>query len=118
MPTGSKDRVSRGPVAALLILLSLFLGSANAAAAHGPGGQESRLASSRQRTAAALPPSGIRNPAEDEPPAAGPFLHPPRPGVVTERLAARPRADGPSASRAAIPRPSDSSYRARAPPAS
>lgn len=121
MPTTAQDRVRRGPLAALLILLGLFLTSGTAAAtSFDLRAPASRLGSSRQGTAAALLPPGARNPLDDETSAggAGPPLLPSEPGIVTERLPARPRAETPSLAQAAGPRPAAAAYRARAPPAS
>ena len=120
MPTRAQDRAGSGPFAALLILLSLVLGSANAAASSaGTNGPATRLAPAPHNSAAALLPSGTRNPLEDEADGArgGPSLLPSRPGIVTERLPARPRAEAPVRVPAAVPRPAIAAYRARAPPA-
>ena len=121
MPTPAQDRARRGPFAALLILLSLLLGSANAAAAGGDiRAPASRLGSSRQGSATALLPAGTRDPLDDEASggAPGPSLLPDRPRIVTERLAARPSAEAPSPSQNILAEPAGSPYRARAPPAS
>lgn len=121
MPTSAQDRVRRGPFAALLILLSLLLGSANAAAAGSDiQAPASRLGSSRQGNATALLPPGARNPLDDETSGGGtgPTLLPSTPGIVTERLAARPLAEAPPRAPAAVPGPPSAAYRARAPPAS
>jgi hypothetical protein len=121
VPTPAQDRVRRGPFAALLILLSLLLGSANAAAAGGDvRAPASRLGSSRQGSATALLPSGTRNPLDDEASGGGtgPSLLPPTPGIVTERLSTRPEAEAPTRARSAVPGLRIASYRARAPPAS
>ena len=120
MPRTAQDRAGRGPFAALLILLSLVLGSATAAAASADtSGPATRLAPGRQNSAAALLASGTRNPLEDEAKGAGagPSILPCRPGIVTELLPARPRAGSPSAAPAALPRTANAPYRARAPPA-
>lgn len=120
MPTTAQDRTGRGPFAALLILLSLVLGSATAAAASvETSGPATRLAPARQNGAAALLPSAARNPLEDEAngTGAGPSVLPYPPGIVTERLSARPGAESPSAVPAAVPRRAILPYRARAPPA-
>ncbi len=120
MPTTAQDRISGGPLGALLILLSLFLGSANAAAtAADLRGPATRLGSSRPSVAPVLLPSATRNLLDDERlgSGAGPALPPSRPRIVTQRLSARPPADFPAARWAAIPRPASASYRARAPPA-
>ena len=119
MPKTAQDRVSRGPFAALLILLSLFLGSATAAGAD-LRGPSTRLGSGRHNPAAALLPSATRSSLEDEDRASGtgPSLLPSIPGIVTEGLRAPPRAGFPPDARAAAPRPASASYRARAPPAS
>ena len=120
MPKPAQDRVRRGPFAALLILLGLFLTSGpSAAAGFDLRAPTSRLGSSRPGAAAALLPSGARNPLDDEASGAGagPTLLPFRPVVVTERLAGRPSAEAGSEASAAAPRPPSASYRARAPPA-
>lgn len=121
MPMPAQDRIIRGPFAALLILLGLLLGSANAAAAGGDlRGPGARPGSSRYGAAAALLPSGTRNALDDEAPGegTGPALPPSAPGIVTQALWARPAAEAPSAQASARPRPAGGSYRARAPPAS
>jgi hypothetical protein len=121
VPTAAQDRVRRGPFAALLILLSLLLGSAGASAAgNDPRGPASRLGSSRQGTATALLPATARNPVEDETPGAGtgPSLPASAPYIPAERLWARPRADFPSSQLGALPGVPGAPYRARAPPAS
>lgn len=121
MPTTAQDRIRRGPFAALLILLSLLLGSANAAAAAGDlQGPASRLGSSRQGATAALLPPGTRNPLDDEASAGGtgPFPLPSNPAVVTDRLWARPPAEAAPRPQVAVRQAARASYRARAPPAS
>lgn len=119
MPTRAQDRTGRGPFAALLILLSLFLGSATAAAGADLNGSAPRLGSSRQGPSAALLPAGARNPLDDEKrdSGAGPSIIPTIPGLVTERPWTRPGAEYPSGGQAAAPRPATASYRSRAPPA-
>jgi len=117
----AQDRVSRGPLAALLILLSLFLASGTAAAGNSQDFRApARLGPSRHAAASAIVPSGTRNPLDDEPYGAGTdsAVPPSVPGAVTRRLWTRPSTEGPSAASAAIPRPPSASYRARAPPAS
>jgi hypothetical protein len=116
----AQDRDRRGPFAALLILLSLVLGSASAAAAgSGTTGSATRLGSSRHIVAAALLPAGTRNPLEDEASSAGagPSVLPSAPAIVTETLWATPWAEAPAAPAADVQRPTSASYRARAPPA-
>lgn len=121
MPTAAQDRVRKVPLAALLILLSLVLGSANAAAA-GSDLREaaSRLGSTRQGAAAALLPPTTRNLLDDDEAGAGagPWVLPSTPGIVSERLPARPAAEAVPQSRSEIPAPARAAYRARAPPAS
>ena len=118
MPTKAQDRKSRGPFAALLILLSLVLGPATAAVgAAGTSGPATRLAPARQSSAAALVPSATRNPLEDEAKGAGPSVLPGPPGAVTERLPARPSAETFASAPAGSPRAATAAYRARAPPA-
>ena len=120
MPTTAQDRVSRGPLAALLILLSLFLSAGTAAASDDIRAPAARLGSSRHGASTALLPPGTRDPLDDELPGAGadPSLLPPAPGIVTERLWARPLAGARPRERGPAPRPPSASYRARAPPAS
>jgi hypothetical protein len=120
VPTPAQDRVRRGPLAALLILLGLVLASGTAAAAgYDLSTPASRLGPIRPGQATALLPPGTRNPLDGEQsdPATGPSPLPSAPGIVTERLGARPRAEGPSSAQAAVPPPPVASYRARAPPA-
>lgn len=117
MPMPAQDRMSRGPFAALLILLSLLLGSASAAAGSDLRAPGARAGSSRNGAATALLPSGPRNSLDDEASGEGASLPPSGPGIVTEILWARPLAEAPSAARSAIPRPAGAPYRARAPPA-
>lgn len=120
MPTTAQDRVSRGPLAALLILLSLLLAAGTAAASDDLRAPAARLGSSRHNMATGLLPPGARNPSDDEMSGAGadPSLLSSGPGIVTERLWARPLAEAPSQERGSVPRTPSSSYRARAPPAS
>lgn len=121
MPTRPQDRMHGGPFAALLILLSLLMGSATAAAAGAdPRGASTRLGSGRHNVAPALLPAGTRHSLEDEEPGSdsGPYVLPSAPGIVTERLWERPPAELPSGTGAeAPPPPPTASYRARAPPA-
>jgi hypothetical protein len=119
VPTPAQDRVRRGPLAALLILLGLVLASGTAAAAGFDLSTASRLGPSRPGQATALLPPATRNPLDEEEsdPATGPSPLPSAPGVVTERLGARPRPETPSPVQAAVPHPPGASYRARAPPA-
>lgn len=119
MPTKAQDGDRRGPLAALLILLSLFLGSATAAAGADLRGPATRLGAGRHNIAAALPPA-TRGSLDDETSSAGgdPSVLPSRPGIVTERLWAIPRAATPSRPRVEVPQRGSASYRARAPPAS
>ena len=121
MPTPAQDRLKRGPLAALLILLSLMLGSASAAAGGGAlNGPAARPGSARHGAATALLPSGTRNALDDEAAGEGPgsALPPAAPEIVTKALWARPAGEAASAAWSAIPRPAAASYRARAPPAS
>jgi hypothetical protein len=118
VPTTAQDRVRKGPFAALLILLSLFLSSATAASGADLRGPSTRFGAGRHNTAAALLPSPARSPLDDETPGSGPSLLPSVPGLVTEKLPARPEAEFRPSARSAVPRPASASYRARAPPAS
>ncbi len=119
MPTTAQDRTSRGPFAALLILLSLCLGSAPAAAAGADlRGPTPRLGSGRHAPAAALLPASARSQSDDEASGSGPSLLPSLPGIVTEALTALPGAETGPAARVSIPKRSSAFYRARAPPAS
>ena len=116
----AQDRVRRGPLAALLILLSLVLAAGTAAATGGSiESAAARLGSSRHGTATALLPPGTRNALDDEAPGldTGPSNAPSTPGIVTKRLWARPAAGTSSGAGPAAPRPASAAYRARAPPA-
>lgn len=120
MPTTAQDRVGRGPLAALLIFLSLFLAAGTAAAAGAdPRIPAARPGPSRHGTAAALLPPATRNALDDEAYGAGdgPAVLASAPSIVTERLWARPPAEARSGATPAAPRPAAASYRARAPPA-
>lgn len=118
MPTPAQDRMRRGPLAALLILLSLVLGSASSAAGSDLRGPAARPGSSRQASAALLP-SATRNNLDDDASGEGAdsSLPPSAPGIVTQALWARPLPEAPSATSKAVPRPAHAAYRARAPPA-
>ncbi|MEA3065936.1 MAG: hypothetical protein QOJ27_2388 [Sphingomonadales bacterium] len=120
MPTTAQDRDRRGPLAALLILLSLFLAAGTAAAGSDVRGPAARFGSNRHNASTALLPPGARNLADDEMSGAGddPSPVPSAPGIVTERLWERPLAEVASPERGSVPRPPSASYRARAPPAS
>jgi hypothetical protein len=121
VPTTAQDRDRRGPFAALLILLSLLLGAGTAAATgYDVQPPAARLGSTRHGATTALLPPGTRNPLDDEAsgPGADPSLLPSTPGIVTERLWARPRAEAPSEEWAEVPQLPSASYRPRAPPAS
>jgi len=118
VPTPAQDRVRRGPFAALLILLSLVLGPAAAAAGGDYRGPAPRLGSGRHTVATALVPSTARNPLDDEASGGGdPFVLPPRPSVVTEPLQPRPGAGFAPRAGSATPPSAVASYWARAPPA-
>lgn len=120
MPTRAQDRIGRGPFAALLILLSLLLGSGSAAAAGFDIRQSApRLGPSRGSAAVALLPSEIRNIAGDDVSAAGSgaSLPPSAPGLVTRSLWARPAAEPGPRDQSPRARAANASYRARAPPA-
>lgn len=117
MPKTAQDRVRKGPFAALLILLSLVLGSATAAAGADLRGPSARLGPARHNSGAALLPSPARSSPDDDAPGSGPSLLPSGPGIVTERLAARPSADFLPFDRSDVARPASANYRARAPPA-
>jgi hypothetical protein len=121
VPTTAQDRVRRVPLGALLFLLSLFLGSA-AAAAPGSDLREplARFGGGRQGAATALLQSGNRNSPDDEALGTGDgcAVPPGGPGgVVTRLLWTGPLAEPSSGRRVARPRPAYASYRARAPPA-
>ena len=120
MPTTAQDRTTRGPVAALLILLSLLLGSATSASAADLQGPATRLGSTRGGPSTALLPAGTRNPLDDEAPGpdVGSAFPPPADfAPVTERLWTRPGAQFTSGEAAPLTLRPGASYRARAPPA-
>jgi hypothetical protein len=114
-----QERIVRGPFGALLILLSLLVGSGSAVAAGGDLRQSARLSPSRQPASVALLPAGARNSIEDEASAAGgdPAASPFEPRAVTERLRARPAAGAPAGHQVERPKTAGLSHRARAPPA-
>ena len=122
MPTGAHDRIGRRPFSALLILLTLLLGSANAAAAAGNGvrAPSARFGSGRHGPATALLATATRTSSDDDASGSGtgPLLGPSRPGIVTRRLWTLPQTEFPVGLRAAAPEPPGAYYRARAPPAS
>jgi hypothetical protein len=119
VPTTAHDRIGTGPLAALLILLSLLLGSggpvAGASELRAPG---SRLGAGRQAATALVLPSAIRTSAEDAASESGDESSTPpgAPALVGEPRWSRP--PFPSSGPAALPRAANESYRARAPPAS
>lgn len=120
MPTRAQSGASRGPFAALLILLSLVLGSAASTAAGADlRGPSTRLGSTRQGPSAALLAAPARSALEDEAPGSGSgaFGLPHRPAIVTERLWTGPEARIRAAAPATRASPAAASYRARAPPA-
>ncbi|HEU0098444.1 MAG TPA: hypothetical protein VFQ67_06665 [Allosphingosinicella sp.] len=100
--------------------MGLLLSTGNASAGgidlRGPA---TRLGPSRSGAPTALLPSGTRNPLDDEAvgPDGGPSVPPSAPAIVTEPLWARPLALARPESRAELPTPAPSAYRARAPPA-
>jgi hypothetical protein len=116
----ARDKTGGGPFGALLILLSLLLGSGTAAAS-GPDLRSSttRLAPNRASATAALVPSGVRDPSGEDSSAAGAGAARPSfgPGVVTRGLWERPAAEFPGREEIALPAPADPSNWARAPPA-
>lgn len=120
MPTMAHDRVRRGPAAALLILLSLLLTGISPGVGNEIRERAARFGPSRHGPATAVLQAAARHSPDDESPGAGvgSSLPPSGPAIVTERLRTRPRADNPSGNRLAIPQPANTSYRARAPPAS
>lgn len=113
-------RVRRGPLAALLIFLSLFLGSGTAAA----GGAEirgtaARLSPSRAGAPSAVILPGARTQLDDEAAGAegGSPLPPRPPAIVTKSLWARPPHSPGGGSPSLLPQAAKAAYRARAPPA-
>ncbi len=119
MPTPAQERIGRGPFGALLILLSLLVGSGGAVASSGDIRHSERLGPSRQSASAALLPSATRSAVEEEPCTAGgdPAASPSGPQVVTKRLRARPEAVPSRGHQAALSKTTGPSHRARAPPA-
>ena len=119
MPKPAQDRYQRGPIAALLILLGLFLGSGPAAATGaGIAQPAARMAAGRPGQAALLHASA-RSLLDDEAPDGRdrPLLRPARPDIVTLFLSARPHSGLAEAADLVRPPPGDFLYRARAPPA-
>jgi hypothetical protein len=122
VPTRAQDRIGTGPLSAFLILLTLLLGSANAAAASGGGirGPSARLGSGRHGATTAVLATPVRTSSDDDASDSGAdrSLTPPRPGIVARRFWTWPDAGFPAGALAAVPAPAAASYRARAPPAS
>jgi hypothetical protein len=112
----AQDRMQRGPLAALLILLGLFLGSGPAAATTS-GFAAPAARAERQGAAAAYLGSASRSTLDDEKVGAGPLVLPSHPRLVTDRLWTRQGAGFPVPAADQPPRPSLLLYRARAPPA-
>jgi hypothetical protein len=120
VPKPAQDRLQRGPLAALLILLGLFLGSGTATAnVAGLAAPAARSAQGRQGSASALLQSSLRATLDDE--AADGGTPPPilasAPSLVSETGWTRPLAHSPAET--AVPRSLRGAffYRARAPPA-
>jgi hypothetical protein len=119
VPTTAQDRVRRGPLAALLILLGLLLTAGTASAASDDlRAPAARLGSSRNGSSTALLPPGARDPLDELAGAGGdPSLLACTPGIVTEPLPARPGSEAESGLPGSLPRSPTASYQARAPPA-
>jgi hypothetical protein len=119
VPKAAQDRIVRGPFAALLILLSLLVGSGTAAAAGFDLRQSApRLGPSRQTASVGLLPVVRNSPDEDSCAGASAGSVPPTaPGLVTRGLWTRPAAGHATVREAAPAKRSNASYRARAPPA-
>ena len=121
MPRPAQDRSQTGPLAALLILLGLLLGSGNAVAAgNGIGAPAARSSLGRQTPTNAILQSAARGTLGDEASAGGgDSADPPvRPALVTRLLWARNQAAPTAAAAPARRQPAGRHYRARAPPAS
>ena len=118
VPTRAQMRETRGPLAALLILVGLLF-SAGAVSSTGIRDGSVRLGSARQGSAPSLVRASEAASAADEatPDDVSSFVPPPEPRVVFERLALRPADPLFPQSDAARARPATASYRARAPPA-
>lgn len=119
MPRPAQERIVRGPFGALLILLSLLVGSGGAVAAGGDIRQSARLSPGRQSASVALLPAATRNTIEDEASASGgdPAAVRSEPAAAAQRLSTRPLPDASGGHRAPLPAPAGPSHRARAPPA-
>ena len=116
-PNPAQDKAIRGPFAALLLLLGLFLAPANAAP-----GAELRLAagsvSDLQRASAVLRTSGQVDADDDRSDAEPQSFAPPSPPVIFTRIVgARPTAEPGIEAREIQAAHTHSPYRARAPPA-
>ena len=120
MPKPAQDRMQRGPLAALLILFGLFLGSGTAnATLAGIAAPAARAAPGRQGSAPDLVPSAARAATGKAMAsgAGGPPLPAAGPEVVTQALWTGQRAAPTSALPVPRPQPGARFYRARAPPA-
>ena len=120
MPKTAQDRMQRGPIAALLILFGLFLGSGPATAnVAGVAAPAARTVVGRQGLAAALSHPASRSTLHDESSdgAGGPPVLAARPDVVTQALSIGQSDRTPAALPVLLPQPGARFYRARAPPA-
>ena len=108
----------RGPIAVLLLLVGLVLGSAGgtgAARAQGPVSEAGQTRASKAAVAPRTPPRDLATPGEDD--GGDPFLLFPRAPIVEDRAEMHPAPPAPPTAGAPARRPNLSGYRARAPPA-
>lgn len=114
-----KTSARRHPVAALLMILSLMVGSGGAAAARQAGDPAARVGRERPGAAAAFAHAPERRLVSDDASEAKPksSLPPPTPAVVTDLVGTRRGGDASPDTGLRGARQWTASYRARAPPA-
>ncbi len=119
MPRPAQERGSRSPVAALLILLGLLLGSGGTISGFEARDGSARLGSDRHGAPASLLRTAQRAPSPDDDEGSGPGAAGPARAadVVTVALASRPGTAAAAAPAFALAEAAPASYRARAPPA-
>jgi hypothetical protein len=119
VPRPAQDRLQRGPLSALLILLGLLLGSGTVAATGSAiAAPAPRASPGRVAPSAALIPSTLRGTSVHQAADGGaPAITPASPRILTAGLSTRHLSAGWTAPTVPRPQPGSPYYRARAPPA-